>query len=65
MGHGRVVPQRPKEGWSYVVHTMGRKGAAKEAAYVVQPEGHHRPLNKMELVFQKRTTPRRRRRYYY
>ena len=61
---GYAKPQRPKDGWSWVVHPSGKGSSAKQEAYVVTPTGQQRSLNEEEQYLQQRKTPKARRRWF-
>jgi hypothetical protein len=60
---GRAVAQKPAEGWSFVVHSMGAKTPkpGMPPVYVAEPSGHIRDLNDLEKQYLRHTDPTRRR----
>ncbi|KAK9671447.1 hypothetical protein RND81_12G030500 [Saponaria officinalis] len=57
--------RRPTNGWDFIVEVKGprgKRGTGGGWKFASQPDGSTRPLNKIEKMYAKRETPRRRRR---
>ncbi|KAK9713737.1 hypothetical protein RND81_06G048200 [Saponaria officinalis] len=57
--------RRPTNGWDFIVEVKGprgKRGTGGGWKFASQPDGSTRPLNKVEKMYVKRETPRRRRR---
>lgn len=68
-GH-HAKPQRPRAGWSYVVHDTSDDPASRRPTVVMPPSAGgvgapHRPLGEPETYLQARRTPKPRRRYFF
>ncbi|KAL9236771.1 hypothetical protein vseg_011404 [Gypsophila vaccaria] len=56
--------RRPSNGWDFIVEVQGprgKRGTSGGWKFASQPDGSTRPLNKVEKMYVKRETPRRRR----